>query len=399
MEAGSNEPNEVPLGDILNDVPLLREIQRVILSGTGPINWELARQIGIAVASWGLDDSAPTEQDRRGLEDTVRAAELAVADFTGLPVPTDVARVEAFRRGQWVEANIRSLREILEQVGGKLGGLLESQLANGGGQAFPVPPEAAGGEVLAGLMQKVVPLLLGAHMGQALGYLGQQVLGQFDLAVPREAGALYFVVPNIARFEKEWSLSPMEFRAWVALHEVTHRFEFAGAWVRPHFVGLVKDLLDNAEIDLSGLEERLSGLDLANPDALPEAFEGVTNLFGQTTNPEQRLRVARVQAFMAAAEGYGDHVMEHVGRSMLSSFPQIQEAVRRHREGRHADQALERLIGLEMKEEQYRLGREFCDRVAELTGEQTLCLVWSSPESMPSMPELEEPSLWLARMA
>jgi coenzyme F420 biosynthesis associated uncharacterized protein len=253
--------------------------------------------------------------------------------------------------------------------------------------------------VLAGLMQKVVPLLLGAHMGQALGYLGQQVLGQFDLAVPREAGALYFVVPNIARFEKEWSLSPMEFRAWVALHEVTHRFEFAGAWVRPHFVGLVKDLLDNAEIDLSGLEERLSGLDLANPDALPEAFEGVTNLFGQTTNPEQRLRVARVQAFMAAAEGYGDHVMEHVGRSMLSSFPQIQEAVRRHREGRHADQALERLIGLEMKEEQYRLGREFCDRVAELTGEQTLCLVWSSPESMPSMPELEEPSLWLARMA
>jgi putative hydrolase len=398
MEPGSNEPNEVPFGDILNEVPLLREIQRVILSGTGPINWELARQIGIATASWGTEDPPPGEHDRQGLEDTVRAAELSVADFTGLSPPTDVARVEAFRRAQWVEANIHGLRELLEQVGGKLGGMLESQMAASGPQAFPAP-EAAGGEVFAGLMQRVVPLLLGAQMGQALGYLGQNVLAQFDLAVPRESGPLYFVISNIARFEKEWSLPPVEFRAWVALHEVTHRFEFARPWVRPHLLALVKDLVDNAEIDLSGLEQRLEGLDLSNPDALPEAFEGVTNLFGQTTDPEQRLRVARVQAFMAAAEGYGDHVIEHVGRTMLHSFSQIQEAIRRHQEARHGDQALERLIGLEMRADQYVLGKQFCDRVAELTDEATLARVWESPESLPSMPELEEPSLWLARMA
>jgi uncharacterized protein (DUF2342 family) len=84
---------------------------------------------------------------------------------------------------------------------------------------------------------------------------------------------------------------------------------------------------------------------------------------------------------------------------MLPSFTQIQEALRRHQEGRHGDQALERLIGLEMKEEQYRLGTAFCDRVAELTDEQTLARTWESAESLPSMPELEEPSLWLARMA
>jgi coenzyme F420 biosynthesis associated uncharacterized protein len=397
MEPGSNEPNEVPFGDILNDVPLLREIQRVILASTGPINWELARQIGIATASWGTEDPAPTEKDRQGLEDTVRAAELSVADFTGLSPPTDVVRVEAFRRAQWVEANIRGLRELLEQVGGKLGGMLESQMA-GAGQ-FPTPSEPAGGELFAGMMQRVVPLLLGAQMGQALGYLGQQVLGQFDLAVPRESGPLYFVIQNISRFETEWSLPSMEFRAWVALHEVTHRFEFARPWVKPHFLALVKDLVDNAEIDLSGLEQRLEGLDLSNPDALPEAFEGVTNLFGETTDPEQRLRVARVQAFMAAAEGYGDHVMEHVGRTMLPSFTQIQEAIRRHQEARHGDQALERLIGLEMKAQQYMLGRRFCDRAADLTHEALLARMWESAESLPSMPELEEPSLWLARMA
>jgi coenzyme F420 biosynthesis associated uncharacterized protein len=310
-----------------------------------------------------------------------------------------VVRVEAFRRSEWVEANIRGLREMLETVGGKLGGLLESQMGSAGAQGIPIPPEAAGAEVFAGLMQRVVPLLLGAQMGQALGYLGQRVLGQFDLAVPRESGPLYFVIPNITAFEKEWSLEPMEFRAWVALHEVTHRFEFARPWVKPHFLALVKDLVDNAEIDLAGLEQRLEGLDLSNPDALPEAFEGMTNMFGQASDPEQRLRVARVQSFMAAAEGYGDHVMEHVGRTMLPSFGQIHEAVRRHQEARHGDQALERLIGLEMKAQQYALGKQFCDRVVELTGEAMLSRMWEAAENLPSMPELEEPSLWLARIA
>ena len=157
--------------------------------------------------------------------------------------------------------------------------------------------------------------------------------------------------------------------------------------------------MEHAELDLAGLEQRLEGLDLSSPEALSEAFDGVGNMFGQAATSEQRLRIARVQAFMAAAEGYGEHVTERVGREMLSSFTQIQEAVRRHREGGAGDRALERLLGLEMKLEQYRLGRAFCARVAELTNELTLARMWESPDALPSMPELEEPTLWLARMA
>jgi len=77
----------------------------------------------------------------------------------------------------------------------------------------------------------------------------------------------------------------------------------------------------------------------------------------------------------------------------------IEEALVRHREGRHGDQALERLLGLEMKREQYELGAAFCSKVVELTDEATLVRIWDSPEALPSMPELEEPSLWLARSA
>jgi putative hydrolase len=386
------EPPEVPLGDVLADIPLFREIQRVLLASSGPVNWELARQIGIAMASWGQEDPAPTDEDRRGLEDTVRAAELHVADFTGLPGPGDVAPVHAFRRSQWVEASIEGLKELVEPAAAKAGQALSRAQQDVG------PPEAM---AMAGAMlEKLSPLLLGAQVGTVLGYLGQRVLGQFDVAVPRPGpGAIYFVVPNIAAFERDWTLPPVEFRAWVALHEVTHRFELARPWARDHFLSLVRDFISTLEVDLGTIQERLEGIDVGNPEALQKLFESGEGLFGAVLDDEQRLKLARIQSFMAAAEGYGEHVTRVLGKKMLPSYGRIEEAMRRHREGESGDPVFERLLGIEMKREQYRLGREFCGRVVELTDEATLARMWDSPGALPAAPELSEPSLWLARMA
>jgi putative hydrolase len=114
---------------------------------------------------------------------------------------------------------------------------------------------------------------------------------------------------------------------------------------------------------------------------------------------EQRIKLGRIQAFMAAAEGYGDHVMQGLGRELLPSFDQIREAMRRYREGEAGDPVFERLLGIEMKREQYAQGAAFCGRVVELTDEATLAIMWDSAEAMPSLPEIEEPRLWLARSA
>jgi coenzyme F420 biosynthesis associated uncharacterized protein len=387
---------DVPLGDVFSEVPLFREIQRVLLSSTGPVNWELARQVGIAMASWGKDDPEPSDEDRVGLETTVRAAELQVAEFTGLPVPTDLAPVEAVRRARWVEANVHGLKELVEPVAARAG----EAFAQAQRQTAPAEAvEAARAMGVDTLFSSLAPLLMGAQVGTTLGYLGQRVLGQYDIAVPRPQGNLLFVVPNIAALERDWSLSPLEFRAWIALHEVTHRFEFARPWTRAHFLSLVTDFISSVELDVAGLLARLEQMDVASPEALQGLFESEEGLFGTVLDDEQRIKLARVQSFMAAAEGYGDHVMSSVGRRMLGSFAQIEEAMRRHREAETGDPLFERLLGIEMKREQYRLGHEFCERVVELTDESTLTMMWDSPESLPSRPELEEPSLWLARMA
>jgi coenzyme F420 biosynthesis associated uncharacterized protein len=387
------QPFGVPPGDVWNDVPLFREIQRVLMSSSGPVNWELARQVGIASASWGTEDPAPGEEDRRGFEEAVRVAELQVAGFTGLEAPSDIPKVEPVRRGQWVQANIEGLRAVLEPAAAKIGDAIAAAQQD----AIPEPSQAGVAQVLGQLS----PLLLGAQVGTVLGTLAQQVLGQYDIAVPRPDGSssLLFVVPNIARFEEEWSLDPTDFRTWIAIHEVTHRFEFARPWALTRFRELIDDFTSTLTLDIGELQQRLASLDPSNPESMQEMLAGEDSMFGAVMDDEQRLKLRRVQAFMTAAEGYGDHVMHALGARMLPSYARIDEAMRRYRETEQVDPVFERLLGIEVKREQYRLGRAFCDTVVELTDEATLARMWDSAEALPSMPELEEPRLWLARSA
>ena len=210
---------------------------------------------------------------------------------------------------------------------------------------------------------------------------------------------MLFVVLNIARFERDWSLDPMEFRIWIAIHEVTHWFEFARPWALTRFRELIDDFTSTLTLDLDELQERLASLDPSNPEGMQEMLAGQENLFGAVMDDEQLLKLGRIQAFMTAAEGYGDHVMHALGAQMLPTYARIDEAMRRYRETEQVDPVFERLLGIEVKREQYRLGRAFCDTVVELTEETTLARMWDSAEAIPSMPELEEPRLWLARSA
>jgi putative hydrolase len=383
--------------DQLRDAPLFQELQRILFSSTGPVNWELARQIAVASAAGAGDDPDPSDADRRAFEEAARVAELHVGAFTGLEPPSDVAVVRAVRRAEWIQTNVESLRPVLEPAAEKLGAAVADA------QRRALPEEAPDDALpmlgqMNQMMAQLSPLLLGAQVGSVLGFLAQHVLGQYDIAVPRAGhGTVLFVAPNITQFQRDWSLDPTEFRTWVALHEVTHRFEFSRAWALPRFRELLDDFLSTIQIDVEGLQQRLEALDPQDPEGMQRMLEGEGSLFGTMLDDEQRIKLGRIQAFMASAEGYADHVMHGVGKSLLKTYGQIDEAMRRYRESEQADPVFERLLGIEMKREQYALGRRFCDAVAERSDEQTLAKMWDSADALPSLPEFDEPTLWLAR--
>ena len=385
-----------PLGDAWNDVPLFREIQRVLSSSSGPVNWELARQVAIANATGeGGPDPEPSEEDVRSLQEAVRIAELQVAGFTGLDAPSDVALVEGARRATWIQRNLEGLRPLIEPAATRIG----EAVTRAQTEALP---DAGSAELMPGLSQllaQMSPLLLGAQVGTVLGSLAQEALGRYDIALPRAGGAheVEFVVTNIAAFERDWSLDPTEFRTWVAMHEVTHRFEFSRPWIFGHLRALLDDHLSTLRFDLEGMQRRLEGIDPSNPEAIQEVLGSEEGLFGTVMDDEQRLKLRRIQAFMAAVEGYADHVVHAVGGRLLGSASRIEEAMQRYREGERVDPVLERMLGVEVERERYGQGRAFCDAVAHATDEATLSRMWDEAEALPSLPEIEEPQLWLAR--
>ena len=112
---------------------------------------------------------------------------------------------------------------------------------------------------------------------------------------------------------------------------------------------------------------------------------------------EQQLKLARIQSFLAIAEGFGDHITHTLGEAMFSSYAKIDEAMRRYREDEPTDPVFARLLGIEFTREHAALGRSFCDTVAAQSSEAALGNLWDSTDSLPSMPELREPVLWMAR--
>jgi putative hydrolase len=92
--------------------------------------------------------------------------------------------------------------------------------------------------------------------------------------------------------------------------------------------------------------------------------------------------------------------MDAVGRDVLPAYKGLREAMERRRRSRSApERILQRLLGLDMKMRQYELGKQFCDGVVERRDIATLYQVWSAPEALPSMKELNDPQAWIDRVS
>ena len=102
---------------------------------------------------------------------------------------------------------------------------------------------------------------------------------------------------------------------------------------------------------------------------------------------------------MAVVEGYSNHVMNAVGRDLMPDFTIISNRFeKRQRQRTAAEQLFARLTGLDLKLEQYRLGEQFINEVAQRRSHDFARKVWDGPESLPSLDELRQPEQWIARM-
>jgi coenzyme F420 biosynthesis associated uncharacterized protein len=123
------------------------------------------------------------------------------------------------------------------------------------------------------------------------------------------------------------------------------------------------------------------------------------NFIAALQTPEQRELLSRLQALMSLAEGYSNHVMNAVGRSLLPNFELIHERVEhRQRQRSQAEVLFLKLTGLSMKMEQYKRGERFVDHVVRERGIAFANRAWESRENLPSELEIRFPERWIARL-
>jgi coenzyme F420 biosynthesis associated uncharacterized protein len=353
-----------------------REIMR--RAGTRLIDWDAVRQIahrrlGQAAAPIPAAQRAQSEAFYRS---ALLRIEPIVAEEIGSELPAALETPAVVDRLQWVDLNLATFRALFARIETLL---LEAQEG----------PDTTGRAVSRWLNRTVG----NQQLGFMLAFLGRKVLGQYDvslLAAGPARGRLHFVEPNILGTAAAMRIPRDEFRTFIALHEVTHAFEFeAHAWLRPHFADLVGRTLEQLASESGGLVGRVR-------DALAG---GEGHWLERIMTPAQRETFARTQALMSLLEGYSNHVMNAAGKRILPNFDEIHQRFEGRGERRSTlERAIMRLTGLDLKMEQYAAGERFADAVIAQRGREFLNRVWTGPEMLPSMDEIRAPDRWIARI-
>jgi putative hydrolase len=114
--------------------------------------------------------------------------------------------------------------------------------------------------------------------------------------------------------------------------------------------------------------------------------------------PEQEATLDSLQAVMSVIEGHAEHVMDAAAASLDPGYARLRARLEARRASRGGlAEVIARLLGMELKLRQYRLGKAFCDAVVAEAGTEALNRVWRGPEALPTVAELERPLEWLRR--
>jgi coenzyme F420 biosynthesis associated uncharacterized protein len=327
-------------------------------------------------------------------EDELRATEPAYADAMarivpalssalGTELPGVVERSGVVDRAGWVRANTASFASLI--------GKLEKDLLD-----QVVPP---GGGLAKATMALANRWITTRQLGLLLGFMGQRVLGQYDIALlSAEAapGRLLFVEENIRETARTLGLPLGPFRTWIALHETTHAFEFeAHPWLRPYLASRLERQLTLFGGDVQGMgREAMRGLGRAlRGEGSGEHW--MERLMGE----EQRRLFRETQAVMSLLEGFSDYVMDDVGKDLVPDVERISARFHERRTKRTPfERAILRITGLDLKLEQYKRGEIFVRAIADARGKTALTRLWEGPGTLPRDGEIEQPERWMARV-
>ncbi|WP_298210329.1 zinc-dependent metalloprotease [Ferrimicrobium sp.] len=320
----------------------------------------IARRFALTTAKLLIHQSS--EHSLRDYRELSSTASRVVHDLTNLDLGPETLVVEGVDREGWAERNINSYAALIDRLA-------------------PSRSSSIG-------MAELNAVALGALLGSFAG----KVLGQYDPAFAVATPAVWMVDENIDHFAGQAELDPDEVALWVLVHELTHRAQFYGVpWFRDRLLELMGQLFKASTIspvDLVGeVFARLRGLGSGEPIEVSTLFL-----------PERLRSVAKeATTMMTVAEGHAEWVMRQVSKDIIPYREEFERVIDERRQSTGVAKIVSQFSGIASKRRQYSVGLRFFEVIAT-EDRHAPQRVFASPNGLPQVGELDDPSRWLRRM-
>lgn len=349
--------------------------------GSGPVNWDLARQVATSTLN-SEGDPAVTAAQRSEVDDALRLADLWLEPVTALP--SGVVTTAAWNRNEWIYNTMDVWRKLADPVAARMVTAMGDL----------VPPEAR--PQLGAMSSMITALggaLFGGQFGQALAKLATEVLSAGDIGLPLgPAGTAALIPSNISGYGEGLELDPEELRLFVALREAAHQRLFGHVpWLRGHVLTAVEAYARGIRVDREAIEEAMRQIDPSNPESMRELqLEGI---FAQEDTDQQRSALARLETTLALVEGWVVHVVETAAEGRLPNIVKLSETFRRRRAaGGPAESTFAALVGLELRPRRLREAATLWTALTEHRGVSGRDALWGHPDLLPSEEDFSDPN-------
>ena len=383
--------------------PLFAQFQRA-MSAQGPLQWDVARQTALMAATEGVTEHNVDPQRRIAVESLANVARMHVAEVTGLATPAAVP-LDVVGRATWANLTLQAWKPYFDALAQAIGGTATSTADNtaedtAASEADESDPMLA---MLANVSKLIAPSMLGMSVGTLVGRLATNTFGQFDLPLPRDPhDRVVIVISNVDNFADEWSIPRDDMTMWALTHELISHGVFGVAHVRQTVQQLASQFAGGFRPNPGALSESISSLDISSGDPmklLNSLLSDPTVLLGAQRSAAQERVAPVLDAAIASIVGYIDHYVDRVTARILGQASPIGEAVRRRRVAQSGDRVfVERLLGIDLTNEQVERAQQFIAGVLERAGDDGVALLLAKHGNLPTPSEIVAPGLWLARL-
>src|SRR6266540_792219 len=398
----------------------INQLQQLFATpGSGPVNWELARQLAQAhltgvpggqagvtfstlpmgftlpgvgqpmAPSADADADAPkpvgdppvAAAERASVVEALRLADLWLDPESALP--SGIRSTAAWSRSEWLNATLDVWRKLCDPVAERMVAAMTDLV-----------PEEMRAQLgpMTSMVTSLGGALFGGQLGTALGSLAAEVLSAGDIGLPLgPAGTAALVPANIEEYGRGLEIPADQVRLYVALREAAHQRLFGHVpWLRGHVLAAVEAYAAGIRVNREAVEEAVSRLDPANPEGVQEiALEGI---FTPDDSPQQKAALTRLETALALVEGWVCHVVDRAAADRLPDVVRLSETFRRRRAaGGPAEQTFSALVGLDLRPRRLREATALWGALAEHRGTAGRDALWGHPDLLPDEEAFADP--------